>query len=83
MGRGRRAERGEGGAFLNDIDVPRDRFHSKALSTIGAEADERLDLPVNVTRLGREEWEAVEPSAFVSTLRSRPIVDVLTGEVHD
>ncbi|WP_236683703.1 winged helix-turn-helix domain-containing protein [Demequina flava] len=73
----------ESGAFPNDIDVlvigtvPR-----RALSTIASEAGDRLDVPVNVTRLDRDEWETDEPSPFVSTVKSRPIVDVLTGDVH-
>ncbi|WP_156759341.1 winged helix-turn-helix domain-containing protein [Microbacterium karelineae] len=74
---------GEGGAFPNDIDVLVIGSASRrALSTIATEAGGRLDLPVNVTRLGRVDWEAEEPSPFVSTIRSRPIVDVLTGDVH-
>lgn len=74
---------GESGAFPNDIDllvvgsVPR-----RTLSEIATAAGERLDLPVNVTRLGRDDWEAEAPSPFISTIRSRPIVDVLTGDVH-
>lgn len=74
---------GQSGAFPNDIDLlvvgtaPR-----RVLSAITTEATKRLDLPVNVTRLGRNEWEAEEPEPFVSTIRSRPIVDVLTGDVH-
>lgn len=74
---------GQGGAFPNDIDVlvvgstPR-----RTLATVATAAGERLDVPVNITRLGREEWDADAPSSFVSTVRSRPIVDVLTGEIH-
>lgn len=74
---------GESGAFPNDIDVLVIGSASRrALSAIATAAGERLDLPVNVTRLGRDEWEAEEPSPFVSTVRSRPIVDVLTGDVR-
>ena len=74
---------GESGAFPNDIDllvvgsVPR-----RTLSSIATAAGARLDLPVNVTRLGHDEWEADEPSPFVSTVKSRPMVNVLTGDVH-
>lgn len=74
---------GESGAFPNDIDllvvgsIPR-----RTLSAIATKASERLALPVNATRLGPEEWNAEEPSPFVSTLRSRPIVDVMTGDVR-
>lgn len=74
---------GEGGAFPNDIDVlvvgsaPR-----RELSEIATEASGRLDRPVNVTRLGRDQWQSEEPEPFVSTIKSRPIIDVLTGDVH-
>ncbi len=79
---GRRA--GEGGAFPNDLDVlvigeaPR-----RELGQLATEAGERIGLPVNVTRLTEAEWDADEPSSFVSTIRSRPLVDVLTGAVRD
>ncbi|MBD2764459.1 winged helix-turn-helix transcriptional regulator [Kocuria sp. cx-455] len=74
---------GQSGAFPNDIDllvigsVPR-----RVLASIATAAGEQLDVPVNATRLTAEEWDAGDPSPFVATLRSRPIVDVLTGEVH-
>lgn len=74
---------GVGGAFPNDIDVLVVGSTSRGtLARIATEAGERLDVPVNVTRLGPEDWDADEPSPFVATLRSRPTVDVLTGEVH-
>lgn len=74
---------GEGGPFPNDIDVLVIGSASRrTLSALATEAGERLDLPVNVTRLGIDEWEADEPSPFVATIRSRPVVDVLTGDVH-
>ncbi|GGH38608.1 hypothetical protein [Microbacterium album] len=74
---------GESGAFPNDIDVlvvgstPR-----RSLADLAAEASARLDVPVNVTRMGPDEWHADRPSPFVATIRARPIVDVLTGDVH-
>ncbi|GAB2520190.1 ArsR family transcriptional regulator [Microbacterium petrolearium] len=74
---------GESGAFPNDVDVlvvgsaPR-----RTLADLAAEASARLDVPVNVTRMGSDEWRADRPSLFVETIRSRPIVDVLTGDVH-
>ena len=74
---------GESGAFPNDIDVlvvgdaPR-----KMLTQRASEASDRLDLPVNVTRLATDDWQADEPSPFVATIRSRPVVDVVTGVVH-
>jgi DNA-binding transcriptional ArsR family regulator len=74
---------GESGAFPNDVDVlvvgsaPR-----HTLADLAAEASARLDVPVNVTRMGSDEWRADRPSLFVETIRSRPIVDVLTGDVH-
>lgn len=74
---------GEGGAFPNDIDVlvvgssPR-----RELTAIASAASSRLDVPVNITRVSAEEWGADEPTPFVATLRERPTVDVMTGEVH-
>ncbi len=74
---------GESGAFPNDIDVlvvgdaPR-----KTLTALASEASARLDLPVNVTRVAPDDWCADEPSPFVATIRSRPAVDVRTGDVH-
>lgn len=73
---------GEAGAFPNDIDVlvlgsaPR-----RVLTAIASEASERLDVPVNITRLSLDEWEASDPTPFVTTLRSRPTVDVMTGDI--
>lgn len=75
---------GEPGEFPRDIDVlvvgsaPR-----RQLAGIASRATESLDVPVNVTRMAREEWEANEPSPFVETIRQRPVVDVMTGEIHD
>ncbi|WP_129661178.1 ArsR family transcriptional regulator [Rothia halotolerans] len=74
---------GESGAFPNDIDVlvigdaPRRR-----LATLASEAGGQLDIPVNITRLAPGDWEAEEPSAFVATIRSRPMVEVMSGELR-
>lgn len=74
---------GEGGAFPNDIDllvvgtIPR-----RTLASIAAEASERLDIPVNATRLAPEDWESAQPSTFVAAIRTRPLVDVLTGDIR-
>lgn len=74
---------GEAGLFPNDIDVlvlgsaPR-----RVLTAVASEAGKRLDVPVNVTRLSVDEWEADDPTPFVSTLRSRPTLDVMTGDLH-
>lgn len=71
---------GEPGAFPRDIDVlvvgdvPR-----RVLTGIAASAGDELDMPVNITRLAPAEWAAESPTPFVATLRSRPLVDVLTG----
>lgn len=73
---------GEPGGFPNDIDVlvvgdvPR-----RTLSAIAARASDTLAVPVNITRASREEWESSEPSPFLRTVRSRPLVDVMTGAV--
>ncbi|GAA1201756.1 hypothetical protein GCM10009585_19340 [Brevibacterium paucivorans] len=52
------------------------------LAAIASEAGERLDVPVNVTRLSIEEWETDDLTPFVATLRSRPTLDVMTGNLH-
>ncbi len=71
---------GEAGLSPNDIDVlvvgdtPR-----RTLTKIASEAGDRIDMPVNITRLSTQEWDAVDASPFVSTLRSRPTVDVRSG----
>lgn len=73
---------GESGAFPNDIDVLVVGDTSrKTLTRIAKDASSRLDVPVNITRLAVEDWVAEEASPFVETLRSRPTVDVMSGEV--
>lgn len=74
---------GERGAFPNDIDVlVVGSVARRTLAEIATAASERLDVPVNIVRLEAQEWDAVEPSPFVATIRSRPIIDVLTGDVR-
>lgn len=75
---------GLSGPYPNDIDVlvvgstPR-----RSLATIAARAEERLSLPVNVTRLSTDDWSAETPSPFVMTIKRRPLVDVMTGDVRE
>lgn len=72
---------GVAGPFPNDLDVlvvgtvPR-----RTLSEIADRAGAQLSLPVNITRVSAEEWQADDPSPFLSTVRSRPLFDVMTGE---
>lgn len=74
---------GQPGRYPNDIDVlvvgssPR-----RGLFEAATLAGDRLEMDVNITRIDEEEWEAGEPSPFVSTVKSRPLVDVSTGEVY-
>lgn len=74
---------GEPGGFPRDIDVlvvgetPRRR-----LTEIAARATEMLGAPVSITRLTPQEWESQDASPFVRTVRSRPVVDVMTGAVR-
>lgn len=74
---------GESGAFPRDIDVlvvgdaPR-----KTLTALASEASDRLDVAVNVSRIAPDDWRADAPSPFVATIRSRPVVDVMTGDVR-
>lgn len=73
---------GESGAFPNDIDVlVVGDAARRTLMKIASDASDRLDVPVNVTRLAVEDWDAEEASPFVTTVRSRPTVDVMTGDV--
>lgn len=73
---------GESGAFPKDVDVlvvgdtPR-----RKLAAFAAKAGGVLDLPVNVARIALSDWDADDPSPFVSTIRSRPVVDVTSGEI--
>ena len=74
---------GQNGPFPHDIDVlVIGTVARRTLSGLATEASSRLDLPVHVPRLEASEWHGEDPSPFVATVRSRPVVDVLTGEVH-
>ncbi|MCK0116848.1 hypothetical protein MWU57_07360 [Isoptericola sp. S6320L] len=74
---------GECGPFPRDIDVlvvgdaPR-----KTLAALASEAGDRLDAAVNISRLAPDDWRVDAPSPFVATIRSRPVVDVMSGDVH-
>lgn len=74
---------GIAGPYPNDVDVlvvggiPR-----RTLSEQTAVASERLNLAVNITRLTEDEWHARSTAPFVATVRSRPMLDVLTGELR-
>ncbi|WP_181443177.1 winged helix-turn-helix domain-containing protein [Kytococcus schroeteri] len=74
---------GEQGAFPRDVDVvvvgdvPR-----RTLAELATRAEAQLDREVTISRVAVEDWEADEPTGFVATVRSRPMVDLLTGEVR-
>lgn len=72
---------GQAGRFPNDIDVlvVGDATRSR-LMDLSSYASQQLMLPVNVTRLSLEDWIDKDPQPFVATVRSRPLVDVQTGE---
>ncbi|WP_462417083.1 hypothetical protein [Kytococcus sp. Marseille-QA3725] len=75
---------GETGPFPNDLDLlvvgaARRRDLARAADAAG----QALGLEVNVTRLTPEEWEADEPSPFVRTVRSRPLVTLLPVDDRD
>jgi len=75
---------GEPGPYPNDLDVLAvGRPSRRVLADIAATAGERLGLPVNVTRLSAEEWEADEPTPFVQTVRERPLIRVLPVDASD
>lgn len=66
---------GEGGPIPNDIDVlvvgDADRDD---LDEIARQAQQRLDRPVNITRLRRNAWTSSPPQPFVGAVRSGPLV---------
>lgn len=72
---------GEPGPVPNDIDVlvvgAPDR---QELNERVRRAEEVLHREVNVRRASRESWDASEPSAFISTVRSRPKLALHLGE---
>lgn len=74
---------GESGAFPNDVDVlVVGDVSRRLLADVAAKASSAVGLPVNVTRVSSKDWASEDPSPFVTTLRSRPLVDVLTGDVR-
>lgn len=70
---------GQAGPYPRDLDVlVVGDVSRRVLAEIAAQAGERLGMQVNITRVSREEWEATEASPFVATVRSRPMIEVLT-----
>ncbi|WP_125107933.1 ArsR family transcriptional regulator [Gulosibacter massiliensis] len=72
---------GETGAFPGDIDVlvvgtPTRR----ALAAVAAEASDRVGLEVNVTRVAPEDWASADPTPFIATVKSRPLVPLRLTE---
>ncbi len=69
---------GEPGEFPRDLDVLVVGDSSRrVLADVASEAGDKLDLEVNVTRLSTQEWGAEDPSPFVQTVRSRPLIEIL------
>lgn len=72
---------GEEGAFPNDVDVlvigdvPR-----RVLTGIATRVGSMLDMPVSIERVASADWESDDPSPFVRTIRSRPLIEVVSGD---
>lgn len=75
---------GEAGEFPRDIDVlvvgvaPR-----RALADAAGKASARIGVDVNISRVSPEEWAADEPSPFLATVKSRPMVELLSRDAHE
>ncbi|BDZ63466.1 nucleotidyltransferase domain-containing protein [Agromyces mangrovi Wang et al. 2018] len=70
---------GEPGEYPNDVDVLVVGEPSRReLADLAVRAGEQVGLDVNITRVSAEEWDAASPSPFIATVRSRPLVEVLT-----
>lgn len=74
--------RGEGGEAPNDVDVlvvgnpDRD-----ALYEVADEARKALGREVNIRPLTAEVWDDLQPSGFIATVKSRPMVELdLSGK---
>ncbi len=74
---------GEPGEFPQDIDVlVIGDVLRRRLADIASRSGDALDMPVNITRLSSDEWQEKGSSPFVDTVRSRPFVDVMTGQAN-
>ena len=75
---------GEAGEFPRDIDAlvvgvaPR-----RALADAAGKASARIGVDVNISRVSPEEWAADEPSPFLATVKSRPMVELLSRDAHE
>ncbi|WNM27997.1 hypothetical protein RN607_03070 [Demequina capsici] len=75
---------GESGEFPHDIDVLVIGTASRrVLAEAASSAAARIGAEVSISRVSREEWEAAEPTPFLATVKSRPMVELLSGEAHD
>jgi len=70
---------GETGAQPRDLDVLVIGTAARAdLNEAAAAAEERLRMPVNITKVSREAWDSSD-DAFLRTVRSRPLVRLDLG----
>ncbi len=68
---------GEPGEQPRDVDVLVVGTTARAaLNEAAAAAEERLRIPVNITKVSQEAWAASD-DAFLSTVRSRPLVELV------
>lgn len=75
---------GEQGPFPRDIDVLviGDITRREMFATSQA-AELELNIEVNIARVAVSEWSDPEPTPFLTTVRSRPLVNIFTGETHE
>ena len=70
---------GEAGGQARDLDVLVIGIPARAdLNEAASAAEERLRMPVNITKVSPEAWNSSD-DAFLSTLRSRPLVRLDLG----
>lgn len=69
------------GPFPRDIDVlVVGTLSSRELMKLVGSVNDRLAVPVNCTRMLPADWSSTDPEVFVQTVKSRPYIDVMTGE---
>jgi len=75
---------GEAGEFPHDIDVIVVGGASRrALADAASRAAAQIGVDVNISRVSSDDWAAGEPSPFLSTVKDRPMVELLNRDAHD
>lgn len=69
---------GEPGNFPQDLDVLIvGDISRRQLAIINEKFGRNLAIPLNISRISQEEWESPSPSVFVSTVKSRPLRQIV------